>query len=769
MTSKGSMSLNQWTPVMKRTTIVAWMVGAVACMMAGWAQAQGGGIMPIPQKMGDSGLEITADKFEVDQKTGWITTTGHVKLRTDEHEMSADRVRLNQDKGDVQARGNVVIRQAGFGSWSGDYIEYNYKTGKGLTGIGQVQAGVFRVFAKEVTRREDGRYDARNATVTTCTNAPGHLHWAITGHARYKDNDYVEIYDAVPWLFGVPFAYLPYWFRDIDTHYGFRLIPGYTSKWGAYMLGGYVYNIYESPRATGPKLDASTHLDYRTRRGVGVGQNLRWDLKDKGHGKLETYYAWDEDPPDDWSDRNWTSNVDEERYRIRLRHEADFTPRDQFIFRGTFNSDSEVMHDYFERDDRGESIPMNFASLEHREHSYAAGVMASGPLNDFYSGVARLPEGWLNVMPQPIFTTGLNYESQTRAGYLNRDAARYENALPDFMYYPGSWADYNVARVDTAHRVTYPMKFGDVVSVVPRAGYRGTYYSESENNNNVFRHSAELGVETSVRGTSDLNNGYRHIVEPYLDYSYQPTHYDTKNGRVYEFDNYDRSLSWQDQFGMDGRWLPYDWHGIRPGLRNVLQTRDSKGRMRNLLDWDVYGAIQFDSGGNLDEEGLRMIGTQMTYAPTEDIDVKAHGEWDTENDTFAYADLSAFYKLSEKFRFGGGYLGRDHDLYDYDLSPVPEWNRVKENLIYTGFTHDVNDTWSYSCYVRYDLRYNELDEVGGYVQYRLDCLVFQLRTAYVNNFKRIDNMSERDSDFRVALMVWLRAENRTADDEWLTW
>ena len=751
---------------MIRTAMMAWAVG----LMVGWAQAQGGGLIPALSPTPGSGLEITADKFEVDQKTGWTTAIGNVKVRTGEHELTADRVRLHQDKGDVQARGNVIIQQRGFGSWSGDYIEYNFKTGKGLTGLGSFKAGDFRVRAPEVTRREDGRYDIKNAEVTTCTNAPGHLHWKMTGTVRYKDNDYIEIYDAVPWLFGVPCAYLPYWYRDIDTHYGFRLIPGYTSRWGAYMLGGYVFNIYESPRASGPQLDGKTHLDYRAERGVAVGQDVSWNLKDLGHGRLETYYAWDQDPPNGINDRNWVSPTEEERYRVKLQHEADLSPRDQFLLRGTLTSDSEVSHDFFNRENRGESIPMNFASLEHREHEWASGVAVSGPLNDFYAGTARLPEGWLNIEPQPIYNTGLNYESQTRAGYLSRQSAYYANASPDFMYYPGSWADYDLFRADTAHRVTYPMKFNDVVSVVPRAGYRGTYYSETEYNHDVIRHSAELGVESSVRGTSELNNGYRHVVEPYVDYSYQPTWYESENGRVEGVDHYDRSIEWFDQFGMDGTWLPYDWHGVRPGVRNLLQTRDEKkGSMRTVLDWDTYTAVQIDSNGPLDQEGLRMAGTKAIYSPTKALDLKAQGEWDTEEDTLAYVDLGAVYKVNEKFRLGGGYLARDHRLYDYSVSPVEEWNRVKENLIYGGFTHDINDTWSWSTYVRYDVRNNFLDEVGGYIQYRLDCLVFQLRSAYINNYQRIDNVSESGDDFRVALMVWLRAEKKSPVDEWLTW
>lgn len=164
-----------------------------------------------------------------------------------------------------------------------------------------------------------------------------------------------------------------------------------------------------------------------------------------------------------------------------------------------------------------------------------------------------------------------------------------------------------------------------------------------------------------------------------------------------------------------------------------------------------------------------MMGSKILYTPTKKLDVKLQGDWDNEQSTFAYADLSAFYKLTEKFRFGGGYIGRDHDLYDYAKSDVEEWNRVKDNLAYGGFTHDINDSWSWSFYVRYDLRNNDLDEVGGYIQYSLDCLVFQLRSAYVNDYQRIDDISKREDDFRVALMMWLRAEKRTADDDWLTW
>ena len=242
----------------------------------------------LPALKGDFSREevvISADTFGVDQKTGWVDAKGNVKVKASDHELTADKVRLHREKGDIQASGNVKIRRSGFGTWTGEYIEYNYKTGKGLTSAGDVVAKDFRIHAEEVERREDGRFDLNGLAMTTCTNEPGRWHWCVRGAGRYRDNDYVEVFNAVPYLFGVPFAYLPWAYRDLDTHYGLRLMPGYTSRWGGYLMTGYLWNVFRTKG--GYALDASTHVDYRYRRGFGYGQNFHWNLQEWGRGHFE--------------------------------------------------------------------------------------------------------------------------------------------------------------------------------------------------------------------------------------------------------------------------------------------------------------------------------------------------------------------------------------------------------------------------------------------------------------------------------------------------
>jgi len=758
---------------MKRT--VCFVMAALAG--AYWGMAQRSEILDRVPRVNAEWVETTQDKLEADLQSGWVTLTGNVAVRTADHQLTADFARMNRESGDVQAQGNVVITQTGLGTWRGAEIDYNYKTGKGLAKASVFQSGVFTMHAKEMSCAEDGLYSGTGMAFTTCTNAPGHWHWHLSGDARFKDNESIRFYHAVPYFFGVPIFYLPYWYRSLDGQYGLRTVPGYTSRWGAFLLNSYTLNLYTAERSGGAvKLDSITRADYRTLRGVGVGETLRWDLNQWGRGDLGFYHLWDQSPGKKQKDENWMSTIPYNRYRIRLLHEADLTPRDQFIVRGLYVSDSQIQHDFFERHSREESVPINIVSLEHREHAWAAGVMVSGPLNTFYGGVSRLPEAWLNIVPQSLFGTGFIYEGQTRGGYLERSAAHYDRVSdPIYGYYPGPWADYETVRINTAHRLTYPFKLFDALSVVPRAGYQGSYYTRSTADNNVFRHTVDLGATASMRAVADWGNGWRHTFEPYLDYSWQPTFWNAgQDGDLYLFDRIERAFEWQDQFGMDGVWLPYNWHGFRPGVRNVIQTRGgASGAPRTLFDWDVYGAVQLptpngDVEPNLPEEGLRFLGSKVLFNPTEDLSLRAVGEWDVKQDKMAYVDFNVRYRLSEHFNIGGGYLERDHALYDYRPSPVAGWNQVNDQVLYGGFLHTINDNWAWSLFARYDTDGHSFHEVGGFIQRSLDCLVFQLRSSYLPSYTRIDN-TERDSDFRVSFMMWFRAEGRKDREDWLGW
>ena len=699
------------------------------------------------------------------------------------------------EKSDVQNVGDIKIEAK--------HLSANRQTGV-LVATGNVvaTAAPYRLHTDAAQRTADGHYAfAPGTMMTTCSNDVDHLHWRLTGEFHYLENQAAVVRDAWVTLFDVPVLWVPYWFYPLNTNYGLRVMPGYTSKWGGYLLTGYVYDIWNEGKGEGPSLGGSTYADFRTRNGVALGQTIRWNLADYGKGKFKVYHAWDIDYDryeDHWGDRkrnyrNWGSDVDRERYGLKLEHYADITERDTLRAQATYYSDSWFRRDFYRNEERGESIPINEVSYEHRELSWASGVSASGPLNDFYGGVARLPEGWIAVNPQPIWDLPVNYESQTRAGYLNRNYAEYRGATDNmFRYVPyigpdGRAADYQAFRADTSHRITAPFKLWDVLAVAPRATYHGTFWSDSgsraalaegrskASGDDIYRNIAEFGLTASARGSAWLSDAWRHTVEPYLDYSYQVVDTtSTRKRRTYVFDGYDGATEWLDQFGFEGRGLPYNWHGVRPGIRNIFQRTDEHGVPRTVFDADLYAAVPFASysrytrgswmnGYAKDSDDPHyshrddiVPGLRLCYAPTKRVTFLARSEYDARNDKAAYSDLFMRHRITDNFSWHLGYIGRDHRTWEYVPSIYDRFNWAKSSIARIGFEHGICDWLAWGPYLRYDCRHGEVDEIGAWVDFMTDCLALRVQLEYENDYRRIDG-SHHDDDVRVVIFIYLRA------------
>lgn len=695
---------------------------------------------------------------------------------------------------------------------TGAYVSANKQTGE-LLATGQVKAVSmpYRFFSDRIERTADGTVTLAGETLmSSCSNEVDHLHWYLStkspfggiedGGLKYEEGRSVQFRNA--WLYyqDIPVFWLPYWYYPLNTDYGWRFMPGYTSRWGGYFLSGYVYDIVNENKPDAFSLGGSTYADYRTKNGFALGQTIRWGLKDFGKGKISVYNAWDNDYDhyeSHWYSskrryNHWGSEVDRRRYMVQLDHAANFTERDMFRVHATYLSDSHYMNDFDQRNLRDESIPANEAWYEHRELAWAAGASVSGPVNDFYGGTARLPEGWISFMPQPVWDLPVNYESQTRAGYLNRDFAEYAGSDDEmFRYTPyigttGRGADYQAFRADTYHRFSMPFKFWDVLSFVPRVSYRGTYWSDSgdeasgyvkASGDQLYRNIAEFGFTLAARGTAwYFDDTVRHTIEPYLDYSYQTVDLSSSGGkRYYVFDNYDRSVDWLDQFGFEGRGLPYNWHGIRPGVRNTFQTMDDKGILRTWLDLDIYAAIPFeqvdyfkegylagypdnDEDGNYSTSHRNQVvpGTRIRFNPTKDISLLTRAEYDAQNEKTAYADIHFIHRLSQDFAYTIGYIGRDHRIWDYLPSNYDRWNYEYSNILSLGFRHQVCDWFAWAPYLRYDCRNNDVDEVGAWFDYLTDCIGYRVQFEHETAYTRIDGSKSR-ADNRVIFMLYLRA------------
>lgn len=741
----------------------------------------------MPKLGKDGDIQITANHMGADKKTNRATLDGDVLVKFSDITLTCDRATYDSSTGDIHAEGDVRIVSRAGGSWSGDAIDFNHRTGEGLVGTGVLKLGTWTVEADSMARDDDGVFHAQDVTLTTCTNHPSSWHWSVTGTGRYKDKEFVELRDVTARLFGVPVLWAPYYYRDFNTHYGWRFMPGYTGKWGAYLSAGYVYPIFGTAE-WGNMLYGKTVVDLRSKFGVGVGQELTWKTEDifgdgtRQWGRLSLYYAHHKEDQE-VEDMNWGSAYDEQRWSIGLTERLDFTPRDFISITGEAVSDSLFREDYKELAVRSASQPLGIANYEHRENGWVTSLALMGPLNSFYAGVRRLPELRLDTLPKSVFgNPNLFYESQTSIGMLERQPAKYDGASYRYRWQPGNWAYYDTLRIDTRHLFRRPYTLAEGVTLTPRFGWRGTYYTDSPDGDALFRSLFEFGINLQARYWRDYET-VRHTVVPYLDLLWVPGSQEGASDQPYAFDRLDQAYEWRDRYNTDGHTPPHRYTGVRLGMKNLFQKRTDKG-LSPYFNADLYGIYVLqtqdhwvrwnhrDQPGrkNLrgpvrrvkEKTGLRVLGLSADYTPFRNFIVATDFQFDPEESRLALWDIHGRYRVDSVTLYAG-FLMRDHEVYDYYWT-----DRINDAVLYGGFIHHLSDIWDWSLYLRHNIEHSDLEEIGGFVQYNLDCISFRLNLGYLPSYTSEDGYNH-ESDFRISLGASLRAFTEDDDEDWMQW
>ncbi len=692
----------------------------------------------------DAPIEADADHLDYDHTTGRILAVGHVVIRQGTDELRADRVLVSTESGDSYALGNVILKR-GEDVVRGEKLHYNFKTRESRTEDITVDAAPFQILAGEVTRAGQGTYTLRDARVTTCQNRYPFCHYHVSAkRIVVHPGDYLKAYNGVWWFGRVPVMYMPYWYRNLNDDSGFRFRPGMDSRMGPFLLSSYRHRV-------SPWLQLEHHLDYRTKRGVAVGEDLRWTVAD-GYGDLMFYFASDDKPVDSDEDAA-TADISSDRYRIRLRHEQTHGPRTYSSLQATYLSDTDIEEDFFESDYRHSAQPENYYSLTHREDAYTINALARIRLNDFFENVNRLPEVTLDVMRQQLGDSSFYYDSQTAAGLLQR-------VWPD----ASGVSDYSTFRFDTEHVIYQPRRILGWLNVVPRAGYRGTYFATTRGTEtsttvvngfvtntvvsggvtstavtassttntatqtveagSAFRSIPSVGVEMSFKAYRILDAtgaGLRHVVEPYLNYTYamEPT---VLPEELYQFDSV-------DALG--------EVHTTRLGVRNKLQTR-RHGRPSDILDLDVSTILNLASLG--DEQFIEKLYLDGEFDPVEWLSVRADGILDI-NDVIID-------------RFNSRLL--IHNQNRWDASIEHRYIYDASSMLAASLTLRPSRAWEMNAFGRYEFEEGRVEEEGGYVQRNLDCVSIRLGGSMLPGYTRTDG-TERDNEYRVMIEFWLSA------------
>jgi len=332
----------------------------------------------------EDGLEVEAltpgGRFEYDETTGIITGTNGLLVKYGGAVLTADRATVNQKTGEAEADGRVRI-QRDDQIWAGEHIRYNFKTR--LMETQQFRTGKTPAFAegKELRGEVSNRvYTAHSAYVTT-DDVSEPFTKIRASRIKIVPGQHVQAQNAVLYLGGVPVFYFPYYKRSLGeraNHWSFT--PGYRSKFGPYLLSTYEWFL-------GEQLDGALHLDYRAKHGVGLGPDMNLHLGRWGEAEFKYYYLYDEDPDED-------DGVTPPHNRQRFAFNYDATPFTNLYVKAAVNyqSDSLLLHDFFEGDYRRDPQPKTFVEVNRLWDNFSLDTYVQPRVNDFYETVERLPD-----------------------------------------------------------------------------------------------------------------------------------------------------------------------------------------------------------------------------------------------------------------------------------------------------------------------------------------------------------------------------------------
>jgi len=681
-------------------------------------------------------IDIQADNLSYDAVRRLVIARGNVVITRGTDSISADYAEVDTATEQVSARGNLSIEYGG-NTWEGNEATYNFKTGVGDFGAFQAYAPPYHITATDSRRISPQMMELKGVMLTTCD--PDAAEYSVrASSATLENNETLRAKNVRFHLGPVPVFWFPYVKANADSFANFEFTPGLSSDMGAFLLTTYNYPLNDV-------FTTHTHFDVREKRGIGVGEDVSW--KDPNgsdyEGKVRLYYANDRKPWHDENQRKIREDfIENDRYWLHLDDRHNLTDRDYLITTLNYVSDPWILEDFFDDEYQKNVQPENRITLSHRGDNYTAGVTLNARLNDVYDNVNRLPEVFFNMNRQQILNTPLYYEDKNTLSSLEKVFGDYKNL-----------DSYDAFRFDSYHMIYWPTRQFGFLSLVPRGGYRGTYFSKTREQSSitnvvaitneigdvtgttnqiedlvldgsaVWRNLPELGMETSFKAFGDLYHGptgigddedLRHIAEPYADYTlrFEPN---VLPEELWQFDSID---------ALDKR------NDLTLGMRNYLQTKRG-GSSHNLIYADVFTTLLLEPEEG--QETLNEIGFRSELRPWRWLSWDFAGAFDTVESEIRTFNTQVELRSPEIVTFGVDYRF-DKDLRDQvagDLSLFPE------------------QRWSGRFYARMDLKESKLEEYSGYLVHRTRCLGIGLGLRV-----RPEDGPDGDDNYTVWFRIW---------------
>ncbi len=720
---------------MKR--LILWLAISLTCTAGAMAQFGNFGDVPI---------EIYAEHTGMERNIA--TADENVVIHYGETVIYCDHAQYNPETRDVLVQGSVRIYREGR-LLTGERAVYNLES-KQLTAADFRGAVTPYLFAGDsLSTLGTNAYMIKDAVFTTSDNSKPD-YYIKAKSARVYPNDRVIFRGVKIYVGRTPIFWLPYVYQSLNKEQGFLITPGYTSVWGLSLLGQYTFPIGE--------MSGRLHLDVMSSRGVGVGFDAFWGKSALGHhpdaaadeptaaavasgaataatpllpaskrrenwGRFRSYFINDANPGTNKTSLS-REPIDPNRYRVSLQDRTYLTEDIYASIDINKLSDARFLQDFVPNEFRRNPNPDNMVAVTKWDENYAGTFIVRKNLNEeHFDATERLPEGVFEMKRQPLWGSRFFYESETSAGYYRRNFAG-DSPLPD----------YDSVRADTFHQITMPQTYFGWLSLVPRAGLRGTYYSDTgkfedvqkttivkskildepdtvttttlhklNSGGSVFRPVVNAGMEASFKFSRAFEqvqsrawglDGLRHVVQPYANASFVYSGQDPED--ILQLDRINRStqlppLDFPQFNAIDAI---DNWSVLRLGVRNRLQTRRDSSTL-NWLELNTFVDVEIDRPdflGAADPGTFSNVFNRLRWTPLPWVSLNIDSQLPLLDTGFTEVNSNLVFMVNPNIQLNVG------QRYIHNHPLIQESNQVT----FGGYFR-FNDNWAFSFRERYEL------------------------------------------------------------------
>jgi LPS-assembly protein len=597
------------TPAVRSATAMPKLVPllAILSLIAGFSQ----GAIDMPK---DQPVEITSTG-RTTYENGLATARDNVAIHVGDTDIYSDYAQYNPHTHEIACEGNVRIYRD-VNLYLAERATYNTDSKKITATQMRSDYEPYFVAGATVTSISENAYRIDDGMFTThdSPDPSFHLHARTI---RVYEKDYVVFQNVTFYVGSVPIFWWPYAYQSLDDAFSFSVSPAFLSSWGPSLLTSVTFPITE-------KIRGKLHLDYRVRRGPAIGfeSHIDYGKDDSSWADLKTYYIQDQNPQ-----LNRTSlprgSVPTGRYRLTIEDKTNFTDGLYGIVDITKLSDEFLMQDFYQSEFRINPMPDNVVALTKTDPFYTLTGIVRFQANDFFDQTERLPEVVLDVKRHALFGGPIFYEGETGIANLNQ-------AFP----VGAGFENYSAVRFDTFHQLLYPNTYLGWLSIVPRVGFRETYYTQSRDLGKTFfvpsdnplipdfilpdpthqnpiipggdtnRTVIDAGIEASFKVSRTWEDaqsrllgldGLRHVFQPFTNFSWV-SESGANPESILQFDRYEsstqlRPIDFPQFTSIDSI---DNWTVWRIGVRNRLETRRDDQTVI-WLELETYADVNFEN------------------------------------------------------------------------------------------------------------------------------------------------------------------------------